>query len=245
MSDQVGSAMSSLEALLVVQDHDTAVDQLRHRLRTMPERSELQALETQQRSVAAQRAEVAERRDEVAGRQAGLEQTIAASEGRITEIDARMYSGQVSASRELQAMATEIDSIKQRISRLEDAALETMDEREPLDQTVEELDRKSQELAGEGERLRAAIAANEAAIQEQLAQEQEARAEAAHAVPEELLATYEELRTRLGGVGAARLEHGTCMGCRLRLPASELDRVKREPPETLLFCEQCGRILVR
>lgn len=245
MSDQVGSAMSSLEALLVVQDHDTAVDQLRHRLRTMPERSELQALETQQRSVAVQRAEVAERRDEVAGRQAGLEQTIAASEGRIAEIDARMYSGQVSASRELQAMATEIDSIKQRISRLEDAALETMDEREPLDQTVEELDRKSQELAGEGEQLRAAIAANEAAIHEQLAQEQEARAEAANAVPEELLATYERLRTRLGGVGAARLEHGTCMGCRLRLPASELDRLKREPPETLLFCEQCGRILVR
>lgn len=211
----------------------------------MPERAALQDVEARQRSLSAQRAEIAQRRDEVAGRQAGLEGTIATSEARIAEIDARMYSGQVTASRDLQAMAGEIESIKQRVSTLEDAALEAMDEREPLDEEVEALDWRARDLAAEAERLRAAIAVNEEALGRELAQEQEARAEAARSVPPELLTSYEKLRARLGGVGAARLEHGTCMGCRLRLPASELDRLKREPPDALVFCDQCGRILVR
>ncbi len=237
--------MTALEALLVVQDHDTAIEQLRHRHRVMPERAALQDVEARQRSLAAQRAEVAQRRDEVAGRQAGLEGTIATSEARIAQIDARMYSGQVTASRDLQAMAGEIESIKQRVSTLEDAALEAMDEREPLDEEVDALDSRARDLAAEAERLRAAIAVNEEALGRELAQEQEARAEAAGSVPPELLTTYEKLRARLGGVGAARLEHATCMGCRLRLPASELDRLRREPPDALVFCDQCGRILVR
>lgn len=237
--------MSALEALLVVQDHDTAVDQLRHRHRALPARAALQDVEGRQRALAAQRTEVAQRRDEVAGRQAGLENTIAASEARIAEIDARMYSGQVSASRDLQAMATEINSIKQRVSTLEDSALEVMDEREPLEAEVEALESRAGELAVEAEQLQATIAAEEEAVSREMAEQQEARSRAAASVPPELLATYEKLRARLGGIGAARLEHGTCMGCRLRLPASELDRLKREPPEAVVFCDQCGRILVR
>ena len=38
---------------------------------------------------------------------------------------------------------------------------------------------------------------------------------------------------------------GTCMGCHLQLPATEVDRLKRLEPDTLVFCDQCGRILVR
>ena len=60
----------------------------------------------------------------------------------------------------------------------------------------------------------------------------------------ELLAEYERLRARLGGIGAARLEHGTCMGCRMKLPATELDRIKHQSPDELVHCDQCGRILV-
>ena len=49
----------------------------------------------------------------------------------------------------------------------------------------------------------------------------------------------------LGGVGAARLVGPSCTGCHLTLPAQELDRIRREPPDALVFCDQCGRILVR
>ena len=237
--------MSALEAVLSVQDHDTVIDQLRHRRQSLPERAALQALEARRRELAARRQEAAARRDEVAARQAELERAMAVSEARVGEIDRRMYSGQVTASRDLQAMAGEIEHLKERVSDLEDAALAAMEEREPLDAEVAGLDREDAILVADADRLTAALAAAEAAIDADLAGEQEARRAAAEAVPGDLAATYEKLRARLGGIGAARLEHGTCMGCHLRLPATELDRLKREPPDSVAFCDQCGRILVR
>ena len=237
--------MSVLHALLAVQDRDTAIDQLRHRRRAGGERSALSEVEAQLRSLATERAALMARRDEVAARQAGLERDIATSEARIAEIDKRMYSGEITASRDLQAMAAEIESIKRRVSALEDAVLEAMDERDPLDAQVAALEGQEAELSGEASRLTSAIAATEQEIDAQLAIEEQARSEALSAVPADLVATYEKLRAHLGGIGAARLEHGTCMGCRLQLPATELDRLKREPADAVAFCDQCGRILVR
>ena len=92
---------------------------------------------------------------------------------------------------------------------------------------------------------RAALVAAEQEIDGQLAAVTEARRAAAAGVADSLMATYERLRQRLGGVGAARLVGSSCTGCHLKLPATEVDRIKREPPDALIFCESCGRILVR
>ena len=72
-----------------------------------------------------------------------------------------------------------------------------------------------------------------------------ARAASASSVSSELLDNYEKLRSRLGDSGVARLEHGTCMGCHMKMPATELDRIRHQPPDVIVYCEQCGRILVR
>ena len=237
--------MSRFEELLAVQDLDLAIDQVRHRRAHLPERGELKQVESQRAALSTELAGAAAARDEVAARQAGFEKDIAASEGRIAEIDKRMYSGEVSASKDLQAMATEIEHLKSRVSKLEDAALEAMDEREPLDAAVADLEARDAGLVELSDRLRAAIAEAEAALDAERATEVEQRATAATAVPADLLAEYERLRTRLGGIGAARLEHGTCMGCRMKLPATEIDRIKHQPPDALVHCDQCGRILVR
>jgi uncharacterized protein len=90
-------------------------------------------------------------------------------------------------------------------------------------------------------RLDAAETEIDAEIEQVTAQ----RAEAVAGIPADLLAAYERLRTRLGGVGAARLVGSRCGGCHLTLPATELDRLRRGGPDALVFCDQCGRILVR
>ena len=237
--------MGALDDLLAVQAIDTTLDQLRHRRTHLPERTELKDVEAKRKALADEHATAVTVRDEVAARQANLEKDIAASEARIVEIDKRMYSGEVTASRDLEAMTKEISSIRSRVSTLEDHALEAMDEREPLDAGVAELEQRDAGYVELGDRLRAAIAAAESEIDADVTREEAARTAAAASVPAELLAEYERLRTRLGGIGAARLEHGTCMGCRMKLPATELDRIKHQPPEALVHCDQCGRILVR
>ncbi len=237
--------MSHLEDLLVVQGHDTVLDQLRHRRTALPARATLRDVESQRQALVAQHAAAVAARNEVAARQANLEKDIAASEARIAEIDRRMYSGEISAARDLQAMGGEIASIKSRVSTLEDRALETMEEREPLDAAVTAIETTDLSLLHQAAQLRQDIAAAEVEIDNELLQEESARSAAAAGVPDDLLVAYETLRVRLGGIGAARLEHATCMGCNMKLPATELDRIRHQPPDAVVHCDQCGRILVR
>jgi predicted nucleic acid-binding Zn-ribbon protein len=185
------------------------------------------------------------RGDGVARRQQRLEDELASTETRIGDLERRMYSGVVSAPRELQAMQADLESLRRRRATLEDAVLDAMAEREPIDLEIAELQGERDRLDGEGARLRAAVAEAEAAIDAELAEEAGRRAEAAADLPADLTARYERLRERLDGIGAAPLVGGRCGGCHLSLPATELDRIRREPPDALVSCDQCGRILVR
>lgn len=239
------AASPVLLALLEVQAHDTAIDQLRHRKASLSEKTELADVRSRRAQLQAARDEVGGRRDEIATRQDKAEADIAVAERRIGEIDTRMRSGQVSASRDLQAMEHEIATIRERVSALEDAGLEAMEECEPLDVEVDGFDSQIESLTADETRLLASIAAEEAEIDSSAADTRDARAAVAANVPDDLLKRYEDLRSRLAGVGAAKLDGHRCSGCHLTLPPTEIDRLKREPPDALVYCEQCGRILVR
>jgi len=218
--------------LLRVQEHDTGLDRLHHRRTTLPELAALSGCEDELARVEAR----GERR---------LESELAAVASKIIELDAKLYSGVVTAPRELQAMQTEGGALRERRSALEDEVLEVMGTRESLDEQVVELSQKRVELDGEGMRLRVAVAEAQAEIDRALMAEAVAREEAVAAVPAEVAALYEQLRVRLGGVAAAPLVNGRCGGCHLALPATEVSRLRKEPAETLVRCEQCECILVR
>jgi predicted nucleic acid-binding Zn-ribbon protein len=237
--------MSVFDALLEVQAHDTASDQLRHRRQSLPERAQVAAAEEEIAALGVRLADAGARLEAVATRQRRLEEDVRSLDGRISELERLLYSGTVSASRELQAMSAEVGSLKRRRSSVEDEVLMAMEEQEPLAAEVANLEGRRAELDGQAARLRAAVAEAEVAIDTDLDAEAQGRARAAQRVPADLLRTYERLRAKLGGVGAARLVGTSCSGCHLTLPLSEVDRIRRQPPDALVFCEQCGRILVR
>ncbi|MDQ1403656.1 MAG: uncharacterized protein QOG03_1972 [Actinomycetota bacterium] len=237
-------AGAALEALMTLQDHDTTLDQLRHRRDHLPEREQLAEAERQLADIDRTGAALGAQRDVVAQRQSEVEAQLAATEGRIAELDKRMYSGTVTASKDLQAMAEEVTHLKGRQSTLEDGVLEAMAEREPFDSELEALAAQRAELDARAETLLAAIAEAEVAIDAEIEAEMAARSSSSAPVPEALMAQYERLRQRLGGVGAARVEHGRCMGCHLDLSATEIDRLKHQGDDVVATCEQCGRILV-
>jgi len=237
--------MGDLEVLLEVQQHDTHIDQLEHRRRALAERAELAGVEAEISALEKVLADVEASLTAAHAEQGRHEGDLAATEARIAEVDKRLYGGTVSASRDLQAMSAEVDSLKRRRSLLEDDVLAAMDAVEPLQRERDELERRRAELDARAGSLRAAIAEAEVAIEAELAAERDHRAAVAAPLPAELVATYERLRSRLAGVGAARLEHGTCTGCHLSLPSGELERIRHEPPDAVVLCDQCGRILVR
>ncbi|HWE67216.1 MAG TPA: hypothetical protein VG298_11295, partial [Acidimicrobiales bacterium] len=106
--------MAPLDILLEVQDRDTTLDQLAHRRATLPARAELAAVETRLDDVGDRTARAEADRRALSERQGRLESDIAAVARRIHEVEGRMYSGEVAASRELMAMSEEVDSLNRR-----------------------------------------------------------------------------------------------------------------------------------
>jgi hypothetical protein len=237
--------LADLRTLLDLQERDTETDQLRHRRAQLPERARLDVVTAEMAAIESDGATATAERDALLRRQAELETELNDVEKRRGEVDRRMRSGVVSAARDLQAMAGQIESYKRRAGELEDMDLEVMEAIEPLDGQVASLQDRWAALDTEAGGLRTALAAAEAVVDAELDAVLANRAEIAAAVPAELLQTYERLRKRLGGVGAAPLVGASCGGCHLTLSASELDHVRRAPADQVVTCEQCGRILVR
>lgn len=235
-------ARPELETLLEVQEHDTAIDQLRHRKVTIPERAQLAELETRAETVTTQIGEASTTRDQAVQRQESLEADLAATEKRMKEIEQRLFSP-TAAVRDMEAMNDELASLKRRRSSLEDQVLEALEAREPLDAEVERLEGEWARLGNDQATLTDAIAEAETVIDAELEVEVAKREAAAAGLPEALAQQYERLRSRLG-IGAARLVGTSCSGCHLSLPATEIDRIKRAPADAVLTCDQCGRILV-
>jgi predicted nucleic acid-binding Zn-ribbon protein len=232
------------EVLIEVQGHDTTLDQLRHRRDTLPERAALAELAQRRTRLDRTAADVQAQVDELAGRQRKLEDHIAATAKRRHEIEQRMQSGTISASRDLQAMDHEVNQLSDRQSHLEEDELVLLEEQEPLDSLLGELRAELASLSVEADRLATAIAGAEADLEQSISAEEAQRKELASALPEELSRRYEVLRSRLGGVGAARLVGDRCDGCHLTLPSVEVERVRHLPPEEFATCPQCDRILV-
>ena len=224
------------DTLMEVQEHDTSLDQLRHRIDSLPERLELQEVEKRQHSLESETVEVRTRVDDLAGRQRLLEDRIAAAAKRRHEIEQRMESGEVSASRDLQAMDHEVHHLSARQAQFE--------EEEPLDSLLMEREAAASSLAADAGRLSAAIDEAEGEIRLSIAEEERLRAENAARLPVDLAARYEKLRARLGGVGAARLVGDRCDGCHLTLPSVEFERIRHLAPGEFATCPQCDRILV-
>ena len=233
------------DTLLRVQEHDTALDQLRHRIEAMPERIALDVVRQRQAALAVDVAEVQVQVDELAGRQAALEEQIAASAKRRHELEARMRSGAVTASKDLQAVDHEVSQLAERQRHLEDDEMALMEIEEPLDAALASHRATADELESEAARLTAAAAESEVEIMAAIESETAGRTAAASGLPDDLSERYERLRAHLGGVGAARLVGDRCDGCHLTLPSVELERIHHLPADTFATCPQCERILVR
>ncbi|HEX6516048.1 MAG TPA: C4-type zinc ribbon domain-containing protein [Nocardioidaceae bacterium] len=157
----------------------------------------------------------------------------------------RMDQGLVSNPKDLERMQHELASLERRISDLEDAELEVMEQLEnaqaELDDLTGRLARIDEEVA-EAEQRRAEKAAD---LEKQVAETRAEREQTAGDMPEDLMRLYTRLREQKGGVGAAALRARRCGGCSLELNAADLAVIAKTPSDEVVRCEECSRILVR
>lgn len=236
--------MSALEQLLSVQEHDTTIAQLEHRRTNLPERATLADITAQEADLAERRTELDERRAELARSQKRFEDEIASVEAKRAEEDARLYSGSITAPRELQALQDELATLGRRTSELEDDLLEVLTDLEPVEASAAALDDEVRVLAERRRQAETSLAEAESELDAEMATVRAARDEAASGLTAEVLADYEARRRQLGGIAVARLNGSSCGGCHLTLSAVEIDRIRKLPADEPATCEECGRMLV-
>jgi uncharacterized protein len=237
-------SLEELEALLLVQERDIALDQLRHRREVMPERAELAARVAELRRREAERVEVGERHRTVHAEEKRIDDEAQAVGARADEVNARLYSGTVSSPKELQAMQADIDMLHRRRSDLEDEELEVMEQREALDAEIATLDRTIADLRAAATALAATIVDGEAAIDGEIERETAARTDLAKPIAESLLRDYGRRRVQNRGAGAARLVGTTCQACHLTIPSTEAEKIRRGAGSVVAYCDNCSAILV-
>ena len=234
------------DTLMQVQEHDTTLDQLRHRSDSLPERAEL--ADVDRAPGRAGPAQWPRCRPRWTTWPAGSGASRSRSRPRPsagTRSSSAWSPATVSASRDLQAMDHEVHQLAERQAHLEEEELALLEEQEPLDAVLAGTGPPLAALAAEAERLATAIAEAESAIARPSSPRRPRSAtELAAALPADLAQRYEVLRSRLGGVGAARLVGDRCDGCHLTLPSVDVERIRHLPPEEFATCPQCDRILV-
>ena len=230
--------------LLELQAIDTSLAQLAHRLRTLPEIAQLERIQREVSALDDERIRAQVGVDDIDRDIARFEKDIEQVRARADRDRGRLDQG-TGPARELEALQHELGTLTRRQTELEDAELELMEQREQAQGT---LDGIAERLATGREQQAAIEQRRDFAIAE-AAKEQEwkrtARGPLVADLPGDLIELYEKIRQSTGGVGAALLRAGRCEGCRLELSGSEKSRVRSAPPDEVVRCDECRRILVR
>ena len=231
--------------LLEIQQLDTETEQLQHRRAILPQRQELSATRAMQSELQRQIDAVALQRIEVLTRQKRLEDEAAMIQAKADVDDNRLYSGEITALRDLQALQEEIKGLRSRQGTLEERAIEALMEAEELSEQADSLEAQRTASDERATVLEAELAAAEAAIEEQLAALVTARAQATARAEGAALARYEGLRQTFGPSTAVPFDPSSGCGCPHHMPNVEVARIKRCTEGEVLDCAECGRLVLR
>lgn len=243
MSDDDDHGRDELEALLELQRTETDIRRLEKRLDELPEQTALdESLETSEK-IEATRDQLRVDRDMVDSRIRSVEGDLDLLQERRAKEQQRMYGGEISNPRELQAIRAEIDDVEARIERAEEELLEKMEEREKLTGQIGQLDERRAELETEQEDLTAKRDSAAQSILADLGQLKADRDAVLERIPDQLLERFERAKERHGALALGALEGGICTACRLELTPLERSDLREDAP-ALGTCPQCQRLLV-
>lgn len=230
--------VQEVEHALRLQEIDKRIAELTAEIASLPRHIAVieKQLETHQRKLETDRAALAANLKERKQRELDVQ----TQEQKISKLNDQTLLAKT--NEQYRAFQHEIDFCRQEIRKAEDRILDLMGESEPLDANVKVAER---ELAEERKQVEAEkVIARERtdADKAQLATAQTARIEALAALPENLRTITERLKKKhSNGVIVSEVVKGICTACRLALRPQHYQNLRSAT--TVMFCENCGRIL--
>jgi predicted nucleic acid-binding Zn-ribbon protein len=231
--------------LLELADLDTELSRLDHRRRTQPEIAELAQLGGRAAKVRDAITIADTNLSDLDRELSRAERDVEQVRARIDRDNERLNAGQVSNARELESLQSEVASLRRRQSDLEEGVLELMEKREAAQALRDGAAAEGETVAADTTSVTARSDVTVGELSELAAKAQSARASAVASLPDDLLALYDRVRAQSGGLGAAPLRRGQCLGCRVQLSTVDLNAIRAAAPDEVMRCEECRRILVR
>jgi predicted nucleic acid-binding Zn-ribbon protein len=231
------SMLEAIEKLLVLQDRDRKITNVRDELARIPtERQELQGkLASSQSQLEAAKLKVRQLESD----RKKLELDVDAKKQQIEKYSLQQF--QTKKNEEYRALAHEIEGCKEVIVKLEDQQLELMEQADgaqkqvlALSQTVAEAKKNIDSRLGD-------LASREQNLQKELATLEVNRGELAEAVDPEVRSKYDRLLKHKGQHVLVGIQHGVCGGCHMQLSRAIVVNCQAE--QELVTCINCGRIL--
>jgi uncharacterized protein len=229
--------LEAIEKLLVLQDRDRHILQLRGELaRIEPER---QALNARAAAATAGWDAAKNRAKHIESDRKKLELEVEAKKQQIEKYSLQQF--QTKKNDEYRALAHEIELCKQAIVKLDDQQIELMEQAEGVQKQVQAANAAASEAKKIAEGQVADLSRREDNLKKELAGLESNRAELLQAVGESAGSRYERLLKNKGATVVVGVEHGVCGGCHMKLPAQVL--VSTQAQQEIVTCINCGRIL--
>jgi uncharacterized protein len=160
---------------------------------------------------------------------------------KIEPLEKKLYQGTILNPKELDDLQLDIESLKRRRNQLDDQAIEAMEALEEAQRSQKEAAERLDELERDHQAGQTKLREQMAALQAEIAGLKRERDEDATEVEPSLLQLYERIAANHQGRAVAKVEGGACLGCRISLPSSLVQRARGS--SSIVQCTSCERIL--
>ena len=160
---------------------------------------------------------------------------------KIAPAEEKLYSGKIKNPKELADLQHDIDQHKRQLSAIEDQDIEALSTVESAEREVRAAMEHLETLEVAWREERAELTERIERLTAEVAEYEAERAEQAADIEPDLLGVYEHIRRAHQGKGVARLDRNLCLGCRISLPTSTVNKARAG--SALVQCPNCERIL--
>jgi len=227
---------NGLDKLLELQKLDLAVARLDVETREIPQ--QIQALESRLTGARAALDQAKGKADQIQKNRRAKERELDEAAQNVKKKQARLF--EIKTNEEYSAVLKEIESLKEKSSKLETEILELLERGDVAAKTVTDAEKEFKAAEGLHQKERAEKGAQLARLKQDLAGLKEASKGQASRLDSTLLQQYMRLaKTR--GVAVVAVKDGSCTGCGIALTPQTYNEVRRN--DRMFTCSSCNRIL--
>ena len=228
---------SELEQLLILQDRDQKIRQIRTEIETVPLRRS--SLEAQLAASKASVEDLKQKARQVEIDRKRLELDVGTRTETISRLKTQQY--QTRKNEEFRAIGHEIERYENEVRKIEDDELELMVLADKVRADLAEEEKKATAAQNSIARQTADLEEKSKALESQLQGLSKERSELAGKIDEDLLGRFERLFKSKGDAAVVAIEHGVCTGCHMKVTTATAAQVRAG--KEIVSCENCGRIL--